>query len=238
MATAAIGHNLPTDTFEGFRIHIEDLAEQAGQFLNGEPITTEAQAEDISRLLNMVRKAANDADDARKAEKKPHDDAAKAVQEKWRPLLAQCDLAATTAKNALTPWQLKLEAEARAVAEAAAEEAKRQAEAAAQASQQARPDDLAGQTTARALQENAAAALKVAQRLAKQKVQTKGGERATSLRSVWTPVLTDSVAALRHYRERQPDELKSWLLEQAERDVRAGARSIPGFTIDEARVAV
>jgi hypothetical protein len=35
-----------------------------------------------------------------------------------------------------------------------------------------------------------------------------------------------------------PDELKVWLVEQAERDVRAGARSIPGFDVTEARVAV
>jgi hypothetical protein len=35
-----------------------------------------------------------------------------------------------------------------------------------------------------------------------------------------------------------PEDLKLWLQEQAERDVRAGARSIPGFEVTEARVAV
>ncbi len=59
-----------------------------------------------------------------------------------------------------------------------------------------------------------------------------------SLRSVWTPTLTDPCAALKHYRERQPDELKAWLLSQAEKDVRAGARSIPGFEISETKKAV
>ena len=68
--------------------------------------------------------------------------------------------------------------------------------------------------------------------------RVKGGERANSLRSVWTPTLIDPCAALRFYREREPEALKSWLVEQAEKDVRAGARSIPGFDVIEARVAV
>ena len=238
MATAAIGHNQPPDVYDGFRLHVEDLFDQAKQFLDGEPIETEQQAEDVSRLLNMVRKTSNDADDARKAEKKPHDDAAKAVQAKWKPLLDKLDLAATTAKNALAPFLRKQEEAQRAAAQAAIEEARRQAEAAAQAAQQARPDDLAGQATARILQENAAELEKKAARLDKSKAHAKGGERAVGLRSVWTPTLTDACAALRHYRERQPDELKAWLLEQATKDVRAGARSIPGFTITEERKAV
>ena len=61
--------------------------------------------------------------------------------------------------------------------------------------------------------------------------------RAVSLRSRWIAVLSDSAAALRHYREHQPAALKAWLTEQAQRDVNAGARDIPGFTIDEERVA-
>jgi hypothetical protein len=64
-----------------------------------------------------------------------------------------------------------------------------------------------------------------------------GGERAIGLVDKFTPELTDSCAALKHYREHQPDALKAWLLDQAEKDVRAGSRTIPGFTIHHERVA-
>lgn len=238
MATAHLISNQPPDPFQAFALHIDDLVEQAQQYLDGEPVQNDAQAEDVSRLLNMLRKAGNDADDARKAEKKPHDDAAKAVQVRWKPLLDRIDLAATTAKQALTPFLTAKEAAQRAAADAARMEAQRLAEAAAQAAEQANPNDLAGQMTVKVLKENAIAAETAAGRLDKGRAQARGGERAVSLRSAWTPTLTDPVAALKHYRERQPDELRAWLLGQAEKDVRNGARAIPGFEISEARVAV
>lgn len=229
--------NAPADPFEGFSLHVDDLCEQAQQFLDGEPIETEAQAEDVSRLLNMLRKTSNDADEARKVEKKPHDDAAKAVQARWKPMLDRIDLAASTAKKVLTPFLTKKEAAQRAAAEAAQQEAQRLADAAAQAAEQANPNDLAGQATVEILRENAAAASKTAARLDKGKAQARGGERAIGLRSKWTATLTDPAAALKHYRERDPDGLKEWLIERAEVDVRCGKREIPGFTIKEERVA-
>lgn len=237
-AVAAIGHNAPPDPFQAFSLHLDDLDEQARQFLDGTPIASEQQAEDVSRLLNMLRKAANDADDARKEEKRPHDEAAKAVQSKWKPLLERVDLAASVAKRALAPWLTAKEAEQRAAAEAAAQEARDKAEAAAKAAESVHASDLAGQTTVRVLRENAAAATKAAELLDKKPVQARGGERAVSLRSVWTPALSDAPAALKHYRETQPDALKAWLLDQARQDVRAGKRQIPGFTITEEKVAV
>lgn len=236
--TAPMGHNAPPDPFDAFALHIDDLFEQAEQFLDGEGIQTDAQAEDVSRILNMLRKAEKDADEARKAEKKPHDDAAKAVQAKWSPLLGKAKLAAETAKRALAPFLQAKEDAQRAAAEAAAEEARQKAAAARKAAEQAAPDDLAGQTTAKVLQEQAAEALKQAERLDKQKAHAKGGERAVGLRDVYTPVLTEPKEALRHYMQAQPDALKEWLLDQARRDVRVGKRSIPGFTIEHERVAV
>ena len=237
-APAHLIANAPADPFVLISESINDLLLEAENFLDGSPIETEEQEAAVASILTRLRREANAADDQRKAEKKPHDDAAKAVQTKWTPLLSKADLAVQCAKNALAAFLQKKEAAQRAAVEAATEEARRQAEAAAQAAQQAKPDDLAGRQTARILQENAAAAEKQAARLARKPVQAKGGERAVGLRSVWTPTLTDPVAALKHYREREPDELKIWLVEQASKDVRSGARSIPGFTITETRTAV
>lgn len=233
----ALLSNAPTDSAVLFAEHVEDLLLEARNWLDGEPITTEEQAAAVSSLLNRLRRTAKDADEARKAEKKPHDDAAKAVQAKWTPIISKAELATTTAKQALAPWLKAVEDKQRAEAEFARREADRIAAIAAEAHKTA-GSDLQAVEDAERLLKAAAAAEKDAARAEKAKAHAKGGERAVGLRSVWSPALTDACAALKHYRAERPADLKAWLLEQAERDVRAGARSIPGFTISEERRAV
>jgi hypothetical protein len=58
-----------------------------------------------------------------------------------------------------------------------------------------------------------------------------GIERAVGLKDNWETTLTDANAALRHYKETDPDALKAWLLARAQQDVRGGKRTIPGFSI-------
>lgn len=229
--------NAPADPAVLFAEEVEDLLLEARNFLDGEPIANEQQAEAVSSLLNRLRRVSKDADEARKIEKKPHDDAAKAVQAKWTPIIGKADLAASTAKQALAPWLRQVEERQRAEAEAARVEAERLARAATEA-HQASTGDLQAREEAERLLAAAGEAQKAATKADKQKAHAKGGERAVGLRSVWTPTLTDSCAALKHYRERRPEDLKSWLVEQAEQDVRAGARSIPGFEVTEARAVV
>lgn len=229
--------NAPADPAVLFAEEVDDLMIEARNFLDGEPIANEAQAEAVSSLLNRLRRVSKDADEARKVEKKPHDDAVKAVQTKWKPIIDKADLAASTAKQALAPWLQQIEEQQRAEAEAARLEAERLAREAQEAHREAH-GDLEAREKAERLLADAAAAQKAAAKADKAKAHATGGERAVGLRSVWTPTLTDSVAALKHYRERTPEDLKIWLVEQAEKDVRAGARSIPGFAIEESRVAV
>ncbi len=232
---ADIGHNTPPDPLAAFSLHIDDLFEQAQQFLDGTAIESEAQAEDVSRILNMVRKAAKDADEARKAEKKPHDDAAKAVQTRWKPILEKADLAAETAKNALAAFLMKKEAAQRAAAEAARQEAARQAEAAAQAAAVVSNTDLAGLTTVRVLQENAAELTKKAERLDKKPIQARGGERAVSLRTSYRAEITDPVAFGKWLWEHRRADYLEWLEDVARRECRHGSRGIPGVQVHEER---
>lgn len=235
---ATVLTNAPPDPFEGFELELDSLFEEAKNYLDGQPIETQEQADDISRILSRLRRATKDADEYRKAEKRPHDEAAAAVQAKWNPPIQRAKLAEDTAKNALAAFLRKQEEVQRAAAEVARQEAARLASAAAQAAHQAKPDDLAGKATARILQENAAAATRQADKLDKARAQVRGAERAVSLRSVWTPALVDPMAALKHYMAAQPDALKDWLLDQARKDVRTGKREIPGFNITEEKVAV
>jgi hypothetical protein len=232
---ATVLTNMPADKATLFKEEIDDLLIEARNYLDGEPIANEQQAEAVSSLLNRLRRVSNDADDARKAEKKPHDDAAKAVQERWKPLLEKADLAASTAKQALAPWLQKVEEKQRREAEVARQEAERIAAVAAE--KRAQAGNLEAAEDAERLTKVAVGASKHAAKLDKAKPLATGGERAIGLVSVFTAELTDSCAALRHYRERQPELLKEWLLEQATKDVRAGAREIPGFTIHHERKA-
>ncbi|RYG88634.1 MAG: hypothetical protein EON59_03805 [Alphaproteobacteria bacterium] len=234
---AVMGDNAPPATpFDAISAHIDDLLDAAKQFLDGDAITSQAVADEVGRLLDAARQAEKAADAQRKIDKKPHDDAAKAVQAQWAPIIARCSLIVSTAKQAVAPF---LAAEqARKDAEAA--EARRiadEATARAQEALRASGTDLAAKEEAEALLKDAKRADTTANRAGRDKAMVAGGGRAVSLRSVWTATLADPVAALKHYRETQPEALKAWLLEQAQRDVSTGARVIPGFTINESKVA-
>ncbi len=228
--------NAPADPAVLFSETLDDLLIEAHNFLDGEPIANDQQAEAVSSLLNRLRRVSKDADEARKVEKKPHDDAGKVVQAKWNPIIAKANLASDTAKDALAPWLRAKDEQQRAEAETARKEADRLVQVAAEA-RGAAAGDLQAQEDAERLLGAAKEAQRHATHAEKQKAHAKGGERAVGLVDVFTPVLADPVAALKFYREREPEELKLWLVEQARKDVRSGIRSIPGFTIEHERTA-
>ncbi len=235
---AGVGHNNPpVDPFDAFDTHLGDLFLEARNFLDGAGVNSEPEAEAVSKLLDMIRTAAKDADKARAAEKKPYDDAGKVIQAKWKPLLDRAELAVDTCKRALGPWLRKQQEAAQAAAEAARLEADAKAAEAAEAMRATDVTDLAGREQAEALVEAAKLAERDAARAEKVRPQATGGARATTLRSYWRAELTDASAALRHYVATDPDAIKACLLGLAETDVRAGKRSIPGVAaIEEQRV--
>jgi hypothetical protein len=239
MATAAIGHNMPPEPtpYEAIKLHIEDLMETAQGFLDGDPITTQAMADTVGKLLDEARQADKAAEAQRKIEAKPFDDGKAEVQARYKPLSERCFLVVSTAKKALAPFlqaeQARIDAEA-TEARRVAEEKRAEALAAHQATGET---DLAAQERTEALQKAADRAARDANRAEKGKAMAAGGARAVSQRSVWTPELTDRRAALNHFMRTQPEALADWLLDQAKRDVAAGARAIPGFTISETKVA-
>lgn len=238
-ATATIGHNKPpVDPFEAFDLHLGDLFMEARNHLDGAGVQSDAEAEAVSKLLDLIRTAGKDADKARAAEKKPHDDAGKAVQAKWKPLLDRADMAVDTCKRVLTPWLQKKAAEQSAAAEAARFEAERRATLAAEAMRQASVNDLAAREAAEELVKDAAKAEAAANRADKARPQATGGARATTLRTTYRPELIDASAALRHYVATNPDAIKACLLGLAETDVRAGKHQIPGFTVHAEQTVV
>lgn len=224
--------------FDTFSLHIEELIENAKQFLDGEPIATQGQADEVGKLLDMIRTAKKDADKERAAEKKPHDDAGKAVQAKWMPLLSRCDIATDTAKKALVPWLEKLEAEQRAEATRLAKEAEERRQAALEAERAAKQaTDLESAERVELARKEAEIAEKAANKADKAKAHATGGSRAIGLRSFWVAEITDRRELLAHYMRARPADLEAWLQDQADKDVRAGVRNLPGVAIKEDRRA-
>lgn len=234
------GNNPPEPTpFEAMDTHIADLMETAKGFLDGEPIETAEMAAVVAKLIDEGRRAGKDADAFRKDEAKPFDDGKKAVQEKWKPIIARCDLVVDTAKKALVPYQLKLEreqAEAAAKAREEAERARQEALAAERAAHAAA--DLEAAERADELRKVADKADREANKAEKTAptVAVEGG-RGIGLRTYWIAEITDRREALKHYMLNQPEALTAWLLDQAQKDVNAGKRAIPGCIVREDRRA-
>jgi hypothetical protein len=238
---AVAGNNMPpAEPFDIAKAKVDNLWEEAALWLDGKPIETQPQADDLSNLLNMIRQAEKEAEAARKAEKEPHLEAGKAVDAKYKPLADRCKLAADGIKKALTPWLEKAEAEKRAKAEAARIEAEEKARAAAAAHRKAaEAADLAAAEQAEKLIAEAKKAERIAGKAEKSHASASGGiGRAASLRTVPVVKLTDPNAAIRHYWQRAYSEIEALLISLAERDARAGARTIPGFTVTEEKRAV
>ena len=234
---ATIGGNNPPEPIDGFKTHIEDLLIEAQNFLDGSGVNSEAEADGVSRIIDELRKASKDADAERKAEKKPHDDAGKAVQAKWKPVLERAATAIDVAKKALTPWLEKLEAERLERERIAREEAERAAEEARKAHAAAQADDLAAREAAEAKIKEAEEAEKAANKIASAKTHAKGGGRAIGLRTHWTATITDRRAALNHYVKTNPDAFVDLIQTLADRDARANVHEVPGVLFKNEKVA-
>ncbi len=118
----AMGDNQPPEdsSFEGLRDAIQPLAEEAEKRIKGPPIADQAEADRIANLADRLAELAKQAETARKEERKPHDDALKAIQAKWSPIVALAENYKNLKYKLLTPWLQALEAKRKQEAEVAA----------------------------------------------------------------------------------------------------------------------
>lgn len=220
-----IGHNKPPAD-AAFGIHIDELFTLLSDALSGRPVETDEQEAAIDGLFSDFHKAWKDADGARAAEKKPHDDAAKAVQAKWKPIVDKADRGKKACGDALTPYR---EAKQRAKNEAArkAREEAAERERIAQESL-TRADDL---ETRFAAEQQFEAAKKLTA------VANKIDRAPTGLRTTWEAEITDRTAALKHYLGQQPEAFLALIQELADRDARGARPQRPGITYHERKKA-
>ena len=219
-----IGHNQPPP-LEAMSLHIEDLFSLASGSVAA-PVTTDDQEAALDDLLDDLRKARKAADEHRASEKKPHDDAGKAVQAAWKPLLDRCDKAADAIKAALTPYRTarqRAKDEAARIAREEADAKQRAAQAALRAS-----DDLEERFAAEEL-------LKQAGKLAAQ--ASRIDRTATGLRTHWEAEVTDRRAALNHYLKLNPDAFMDLIQRLADADARGTRAPVLGVIFHEIKRA-
>jgi hypothetical protein len=234
-APAGIGHNAPPEPphIAAFQT-IDDLYEEVKNFADGEPIASDEMADAITELRTRIHEAGKIADDLRKEEKKPLDDAVAEVQSRYnvyvQPKRGRVDMAKAALDDLLTPYRT---AKAKAAAEEAArialeaEEARQAANAAMQAS--------SGNLAEREAAEEALAEAKRLEKTARR--SEKAATVGTGLRTTWDVTLVDEEAAMEWIWGRAKSELLAVAVRNAEEVVRSGVRSVPGFVVVERKVA-
>lgn len=237
---AVIGGNAPPDPFVAIDAHVSDLMTEARNWADGEAITSDDQADAVARLIDDFRAAAKAADEARKTEARPYDEAKAAVQAKYAPLLAETKAltgtiprALAALKATLTPWLHAKEMARQAAERAAMAEAASKAAEAAVAARAADAGNIADQEATETAVLAARQAQAEAERVGRERAQAKGDGRAIGLRRTYQAVLSNRQAALKHYAANRPDDLIALLQKLADSDVREGKRAIPGFDIIE-----
>lgn len=217
--------------FDAHQVNVDDLRAEAATWLDGAEVTTPEEAEAIDLLIKMARSARDEADKQRAAEKKPHDDAAKAVQARWKPLVDSAQRILDVCLEKVGSWRV-------AEAKRKQDEADRAA-AAAELQRQAEIDATraaAGNLAALEEADQQAAAADQAERVAK--AAGKAAKTGNGLRTVVRAEITDFAAAARFYWAPERERFVALVQEFAQRDARAGKRDIPGITIHHDQKAV
>lgn len=225
-----IGHNAPPTTLED---QISDVSHQALTWLerNGisDPASSDKAANYREQLLDLKKKA----DAERVKEKRPHDDAAKAVQQKWKPVIEAAETAAGVLRDALTTWMRAEEARQRREAEefmrrVREEEARKRQQLLEEQKAKGVPDE-----EAQAVIEDTAP--EVPGEAPKPRVQA-GGQRGrkTGLRTIKTAVIKDYDKALAHFAHH--DKVRA-VIEQLTNHAARDGHAVPGVEVREDKVA-
>lgn len=207
---AVIGGNNPPpfdpETHAEYQATVAEFMAVSKQWLDLEAIATQQQAEQLADQVTGLRGLFKKVDDARKAAKKPHDEAGKAVQDAYNPILAQLKRAGDALKEKLGVWATKREEEERQQKAQEAEAARKaQAEADERARIAAQTNDISAQVEAEAAQKAAADKAKAAEKTIDASVRSASGAgRTMATRTVKDVQITNINVLFMHFRD-HPD---------------------------------
>lgn len=233
--TPAMGHNLP-DNFAALEARTDELIAGANRAAGSvTEITDEETADRFKDFLEQLLTARNEVDGERKTQKQPHLDAGKAVDDRFKPLLARLDTAKGVLNPRLTTYmqakKAREDAEARRLAEEA-ERKRKEAEEAAAAAEAAEGDSIVDdRIRAQELEQDAATAKKVADQAARAPTRVRGdySKRAAGLRTTYKGRITDPDAVWRQYKHNAG--VRDALQKAVNADIRAGKRGIYGVEV-------
>lgn len=238
VAVAKIGHN--RSPFDLAKEKIEDLYGEAKNWCDGEEIASQEQADQVQKLLRLIQAAEKEADEARKEEARPYDEAKAEIQERYNTLIGKTKsvtgltvLAIEACKKALAPWLQKVEEENRRKAEEARKEAEEKARIAREAMQQRQT--LEDAERAEALVREAKEAESAARQADKAKASAKGEGRAVTLRDYYRPEITSETDFARYLWTSHREEMTAFLNTTAAKLVAAGIHKMPGVLVHHER---
>jgi len=241
-----MGHNGPPDPAAE---RAAEIIAAANRWATERPeLTDQDMADKCSAFLDQITAATKSVEAAKKTEKQPHMDAARAVDEKWKPWAEKLAVADRLLRPKLTAWLAKLRMQQDEAARLAREEARRKADEAARAAAEAEKVQAGGDVIGATVKADEAAraaaeAEKVAAKAATAPVNIKSslGARTKSLRTNWRADVTDLPKAVWHYRHHP--KMAALVQELANADARAMAReqggksTIPGVAFVAKQVA-
>lgn len=219
-----ISNNPPADA--AFSLEIDDLFQMLSDSLSGGPVSTDEQEAALDQLSKDFLKAKQDSDKARAAEKKPHDDAAKEVQAKWKPIVDKAARGQAECLAAITPYRQ--------------EKQRLKDDAARKAREEAAEKEKAAQEALRATEDldaryEAEKQLEQAKKLAA--TANKIDRAPTGLRTWYEAEIADRGAALRGYIRLFPERFEALLQDMADHDARNGRPQRDGVIYHEKKAA-
>ena len=239
-ARFTLGGNLPPLTpFELSAKEAEDLLSEACNWVDGMTVESQEQADALSGLRGQIKAAIKRADERRKEEARPHDEAKSEIQARYNTLIGDTKttgkgkliLADDACQRAITPWLKKLDGERRAAAAKAAEEAEAKRRAAAEAFAKSTVDDLDARQQAEKAAAEAVQATKAATKAERQ------ATTGTGLRTTYSGRLTDLQAFARWSWGNDLPALSEHFEARANALVKAGRRDLPGVEVVEHKEA-
>lgn len=243
---AVIGNNRAPTPFEIIEAEILLLFQQASDYLDGDALANQAQADDVGNLLDMLRKAEKKAEAERVKEKTPFDEKIDEIQQRYNSLIGNTKsvkgktiLAKDACTKTLAPWLQKLQDEIDAKAAAARIEADRLAQVAREALRASDITNLAQRAAAEELVADAKIAERVAVKAEKVTAHAGGSDgRAIGLRTTYTCNVDDPLAFGKWLWIYRRTEYLAFFNEIAKRVVDSGLRDLPGVTATPDRRAV
>ena len=226
-----IGANNPPRTIFD---KIDDLYEEAQNWLDGAAIENDVQAQLLGSLMDQIKAAAKVCEAERMEKVAPLNLAKDAIQDLYNPYIGKdagkASRALKIAGAVRDKWLKAKQAALDEAARIARQKADQERQMALQAMQDSR-NNLAAREAAEALVEQARIADFTAIAAAKATPETIGGRKTVT--KLWEPVLVDGANAAAHYWTVRRADMEGFLLSMAIADVRANRREIPGFIVKE-----